>query len=207
MTSPNESFRILVADDDSLSTMILSRNLEAIGHEVVIAVDGESAWELIRSEPFRLVISDWMMPGVSGIELCRRVRARSDGSPYTYFILLTARSEQDDKLEAYDAGADDFLAKPFDRRELLARISAAQRILAMQADLSRRSVQVDPCDTSSQRREGGSASCVGTSRTAVSQSPHRILRNLLHGGELQRDRRAPKKQKIILASHLANSRC
>ena len=130
MDSPNDSLKILIADDDPLSSMILRRSLEAVGHEIVIMEDGEAAWERLQTEHFRLVITDWMMPEVSGIELCRRIRARLSSLPYTYIILLTARSEHDDKVECYDAGADDFLAKPFARGELLARVAAAQRILA-----------------------------------------------------------------------------
>ncbi len=111
--------KILIVDDDPLSQVILHKSLEAMGHEVTVVTEGGTAWERLQSEDFSLVISDWVMPDVDGLELCRRVRARSDGPVYTYVILLSAKSERDDRVEGYEAGADDFLSKPLDRGELL----------------------------------------------------------------------------------------
>ena len=98
----------------------LAQLLGALGHEVVTAADGVEAWALLQGRRVQLVLSDWMMPWMDGLELCRRIRGRA-GRPYTYFVLFTGRGGREDRLEALAAGADDFLAKPFDMRELVAR--------------------------------------------------------------------------------------
>lgn len=144
--------KVLIADDEPLSQIVLQRTLESLGHEVVTVADGAAAWELIRGGDFPLVISDWVMPGPDGLELCRRVRARAEGPLYTYVILLTARSERADRVEGYEAGADDFLAKPLDPGELMARIGVARRILAMQEELRRRSRQLELMHAELQRQ-------------------------------------------------------
>src|SRR5450755_4653807 len=103
---------ILIAEDDPVSLLLLRHSLEGLNMEVVTARDGEEAWEIIRTrDDVRLVISDWMMPRVDGIELCQRIRGLAD-RPYIYFILLTAKSFREDRLEGLGAGADDFLTKP-----------------------------------------------------------------------------------------------
>ena len=128
---------ILVVEDDEDTSHVLTRLLEALGHEVVAAADGVAAWSLLQRRHVNLVLSDWMMPGYDGLELCRRIRALS-GRPYTYVVVVTARGGQEDRLEALAAGADDFLAKPFDARELVARLGIANRLLAMQEELERK---------------------------------------------------------------------
>ncbi|GBC94881.1 Response regulator PleD [bacterium HR16] len=123
--------RVLIAEDDSVSRLVLRKALEEMGYSVLAAKDGEEAWELFQKHPFPLVISDWMMPGADGIELCRRVRSLREKG-YTYFILLTARDSKEDRLHAIESGADDFLSKPLDRAELASRLSVARRILDME---------------------------------------------------------------------------
>jgi len=119
--------RILIADDDRMSTMMLSRALERWGFEVVVADDGTAAWEhIVGSHPPELAIVDWMMPGLDGIDLCRRIRATPPRSPM-YVILLTARASRQDLVAGLEAGADDYLTKPFDFGELLARLRALTR--------------------------------------------------------------------------------
>ena len=125
---------ILVVEDDPDSAYALGRLLAGLGHEVVAAADGVEAWSLLRRRRVDLVLSDWMMPGMDGLELCRRIRGLA-GRPYTYVVMVTARGGGDDRLEALAAGADDFLAKPFDTRELVARLGIADRLLAMQEEL------------------------------------------------------------------------
>lgn len=121
--------KILIAEDDPVSVTILRVTLEQHGHEVVTAADGEEAWAHFDREPLRAVVSDWMMPGIDGLELCRRVRARSK-TDYTYFILLTAINTGRQNLrEAMDAGIDDFLTKPLDREAVLMRLRVAERIV------------------------------------------------------------------------------
>jgi len=119
---------ILVAEDDNVSRRILHRNLTRLGHTVSEAGNGAEAWTILQRESIRLVVSDWMMPEMSGLELCRRVRARTDAN-YIYFILLTARQGDENHREAMAAGVDDFLTKPLDREELETRLRVAERIL------------------------------------------------------------------------------
>lgn len=132
--------KVLVADDDAVTRRALRGLLDYLGHETVEACDGPSAWEAIRAcdEP-SLIILDWMMPGMSGIEICRRLR---DGvnKPYQYILMLTARDAMDDLVEGMDAGADDYLRKPFDIRELRVRVRAAERVLSEQDALRARAI-------------------------------------------------------------------
>ena len=127
--------KILIAEDDAISRRLLETILAKWGYEVVVAVDGEQAWSRLEAEDApRLAILDWMMPGMDGIEVCRRVRERS-GAPYVYILLLTARSQREDLLQGMEAGADDYITKPFDANELKVRLRAGRRILELQAQL------------------------------------------------------------------------
>ncbi|KUJ78188.1 fused response regulator/phosphatase [Ruegeria marisrubri] len=127
--------RVLVVDDSRLQRRILVGSLRKWGFEVVEADCGETAMELCRADPPDLVLSDWVMPGMSGLEFCQAFR-RLEANDYAYFILLTAKSEKNEIAQGLDAGADDFLVKPLGADELRARISAGARILNMQRELS-----------------------------------------------------------------------
>jgi phosphoserine phosphatase RsbU/P len=130
--------RILIADDDHLSRRLLETRLEQWGYEVVATEDGEQAWAALRQDSSpKLAILDWMMPGLEGAEVCRRVRAGAAG-PYTYLILLTARDSKEDVAAGLQAGADDYVLKPFDHQELRARIKVGERIIALEHALSER---------------------------------------------------------------------
>jgi len=121
--------KILIAEDDPVSVKILQFTLQHYGHEVVAAGNGTEAWELFDRDPVRVIVSDWMMPGLDGLELCQKVRERPK-TDYTYFILLTAINTGRDNLrKAMDAGIDDFLSKPLDREAILMRLRVAERIL------------------------------------------------------------------------------
>lgn len=133
---------ILVADDDRASRVVLRYHLEGLGYEVVLAEDGVEALAQLEQSGARIVISDWMMPRLDGIDFCRQVRARRD-RPYTYVMLLTARTVREDRLEGLRAGADDFLTKPVDVPEMLARLNVAQRILTMEQELRQRSQELE----------------------------------------------------------------
>lgn len=133
--SDNMGKRILIVEDDSVSALLLRKVLEQKGYEVTHAINGVEALEHFEQGDFRIVISDWMMPEMDGIELCQRLRktARS----YVYVILLSAKSQREDSLGAYEAGVDDFLTKPLDRDELMARLKVAQRVLSAEESLRR----------------------------------------------------------------------
>ena len=135
--------KVLIAEDDLTSAFLLSRAIGNLGYESDIARDGAEAWAKIESDDPSLVISDWMMPYVDGPELCRRIRNRSTEKPYIYTILLTSKAQREDRLEALEAGADDFLTKPFDRVELAARLKVAQRIFSIQHELRERALQLE----------------------------------------------------------------
>lgn len=124
--------RVLIVDDDISSLTTLEACLEAFGYDVATATDGSEAFDMIQAEDFRLVISDWEMPEMNGPDLCRRVRERQLGS-YVYFILLTSREKEADLVAGMDAGADDFLRKPFNPEELRVRLRAADRISSLEA--------------------------------------------------------------------------
>jgi sigma-B regulation protein RsbU (phosphoserine phosphatase) len=127
--------RILIADDDRSSNLMLERTLVQWGFEVIVVADGAAAWKQIAgAAPPELAIIDWEMPRVDGIELCRRIRAASLDAPM-YVILLTARSSRQDLVAGLEAGADDYLTKPFDPDELRARIHVGQRTLGLITDL------------------------------------------------------------------------
>ena len=124
--------KILVADDDPISRALLEATLAQSGYEVHVARDGLEAFELLRAGGFRIVISDWEMPGLTGPELCRRVRGRDSGG-YVYLILLTSRRRSEDVVAGLAAGADDFVTKPFEPAELCMRLRVAQRLLALES--------------------------------------------------------------------------
>jgi PAS domain S-box-containing protein len=129
--------KVLVADDDIMSRYLTIRVLSEAGFRVVSAANGQEAWDILRSEdPPRLVVLDWMMPVVDGIEICRRIRER-EISLYTYVLLLTARSYKCDIVAALKAGTDDYLTKPFNRDELVARVQIGEGVLSREDNLTR----------------------------------------------------------------------
>jgi two-component system cell cycle response regulator len=129
--------RALVAEDNPVFQTMLRNMLVKWGYEPVMARDGNEAWQALESpDPPRLAILDWMMPGVDGVELCRRVRA-AGREPYLYVLLLTARTQSQDLVDGMEAGADDYLTKPFNAHELRVRLRAGRRILDLQEELLR----------------------------------------------------------------------
>ena len=127
--------KILIADDSLVSRHLLEATLRKWGYEVVVACDGEQALTLLQTEDAPAVaILDWMMPGITGLEVCRRVRLRAR-EPYTYILLLTSKSQKEDLIEGMEAGADDYITKPFDQHELQVRLRAGTRLVDLQAEL------------------------------------------------------------------------
>ncbi|HEY8668859.1 MAG TPA: HD domain-containing phosphohydrolase [Tepidisphaeraceae bacterium] len=123
--------RILVVDDDPMSLAMLKHALKKAGYQVDTAGNGHEALQFLRSNPCSLIISDWMMPEMDGVQLCRAVR-ESDASGYVYFILLTSRDRSDDIIEGLTAGADEFMTKPFNPAELTVRVRTGERILSLE---------------------------------------------------------------------------
>jgi DNA-binding response OmpR family regulator len=130
--------KILIAEDDQVSRRLLEATLTRWGYETVVACDGPQAWELLRQPGApRLAILDWMMPGLDGVEICRRVRGLGDEQPI-YLILLTARHTTIDVVTGLYAGANDYIAKPFQRDELRARVDVGMRVVQLQEALAAR---------------------------------------------------------------------
>jgi diguanylate cyclase (GGDEF)-like protein len=127
--------KVLIADDDTVSRRLLEATLTRWGYEVVVTHDGIEAWEVLRrADAPLLAILDWMMPGMDGVEVCRKVREREQ-EPYIYLLLLTTKGRKENLIEGLDAGADDYLTKPFDPHELQVRLRAGKRIITLQAEL------------------------------------------------------------------------
>lgn len=129
--------RVLVADDDPVAARILSAALRSWGLEVAVVFDGQEAWDSLNLEYTPLAILDWMMPGLDGPELCRRLRA-NPATANIYILLLTAREGSADMVTGLDAGADDYITKPFDREELRARVHVGVRVATLQSQLEDR---------------------------------------------------------------------
>ncbi len=124
--------RVLIADDDPTALLLLESALEEWGYEVVSARDGTEAWDILcRADAPSLAILDWMMPGLDGVEICRKVRHRSEPF-YVYLILLTGKARNQDIVLGMDSGADDYVSKPFEEQELRVRLRAGRRIVELQ---------------------------------------------------------------------------
>jgi diguanylate cyclase (GGDEF)-like protein len=127
--------QVLIADDDAMSRRILQSSLETWGYEVIVAEDGAKAWRILEEEhPPELLILDWVMPEVDGPELCRRIR-KQQRNIYPYILLVTGKDDKQDVVEGLEAGANDYLTKPFDRNELRARVRVGSRVLILQRAL------------------------------------------------------------------------
>jgi two-component system chemotaxis response regulator CheY len=135
-----ERLSVLVVEDDEELQKFVAQTVARLGHTVVTAFDGLEAWDLHQASPVDVIISDWSMPRMSGVELCRRVRTVT--ASYTYFVLMTARRGKADFVEGMGAGADDYLSKPVDLDELEARLRSAARVVAMQRTLVARNLQL-----------------------------------------------------------------
>jgi diguanylate cyclase (GGDEF)-like protein len=131
------STRILVAEDEITFRHMLKTFLTKWGYQVVVASNGSEAWKVLQGEDRpRLALLDWMMPSMDGVEICRAIRQRKP-EPFIYLLLLTSRDQKQDVVEGIEAGADDYLIKPFDPQELRARIHAGERIIELQDRLIR----------------------------------------------------------------------
>jgi diguanylate cyclase (GGDEF)-like protein len=130
-----QDVKVLVADDDATSRLIAQAAVRALGHECDAVADGAEAWDAFRTGRPDVVISDWLMPGLAGLQLCRDIRAHDPGG-YTYLIMVTGQSAPGQILEGMAAGVDDYLLKPLDPDVLQARLVAAGRVTALHAELA-----------------------------------------------------------------------
>jgi diguanylate cyclase (GGDEF)-like protein len=133
--------KVLIADDSAVARAMVEMTLSSLGHECRTAEDGNAAWEQFLAWQPDVVVSDWMMPGMDGPELCRRIRERP--APYTYFILLTSLEAQAHVVRGMEAGADDYLRKPFDTDDLSARLIAATRVTALYERLNAQQAELE----------------------------------------------------------------
>jgi len=146
--------KVLIAEDDQVSRRLLQATLGRLGYEVVTTENGAQAWEALQQpDAPRLAILDWMMPELDGVDVCRNVRGRKD-VPYVYIILLTARGQKKDVVTGLEAGADDYLIKPFDPQELRSRITVGERILGLEAALEKKVVELQEALTHVKQLQG-----------------------------------------------------
>jgi DNA-binding response OmpR family regulator len=127
--------RVLIAEDDAVSRRILQRAVERLGHDCIATTDGAEAWQSYQDAPFDVVITDWVMPNIDGVELCELIRD-NPGPCYTYVTLLSVLSDRGHFLKGMQAGADDYLTKPLDAAELQARLAAAERVTSLHRRLA-----------------------------------------------------------------------
>ena len=135
--------RILIADDDPTSRLLLKTMVTKMGHECEVAVDGSSAWACLSSGGVDVLLTDWMMPGVDGPELCRRVRNEIEGGGYIYIVLTTGLGHPEDILAGMEAGADDYLTKPVDAFAVQTRLVAAERVTDLHRALALTQAQLE----------------------------------------------------------------
>jgi phosphoserine phosphatase RsbU/P len=145
--------KVLVADDDRVSRTVLDRILRKLGYETVLTENGRAALAALIREEIPLVVTDWNMPDIDGLELCRRLRA-PNRKVYTYVIILTMRSGKSSYLEALAAGADDFMSKPVDADELAARLKVGERIIGLQKEMRQMQGLLAICMMCKKIREG-----------------------------------------------------
>jgi sigma-B regulation protein RsbU (phosphoserine phosphatase) len=146
--------KIMVVDDDAVSRRMLQGVLTKQGHQVLAAANGRDAWEIFQREAISVVITDWIMPELDGLKLCQRVRAEAR-KKYTYIILVTVMSGKGSYLEGIQAGADDFLSKPFDPDVLRARLFVAERLLDLQAEVRQLQGMLPICSYCKRIRDDG----------------------------------------------------
>lgn len=134
--------QILIAEDENVSRLFLRKHLQKLGYDVTTTRDGLEAYEKYQTDTYPIVITDWMMPKMDGLELVKKLRSNADAN-YSYIIMLTAKSDKNDFIACMEAGVDDFVIKPFDPEELRARLIAAERVLALKQRLSQQNMELN----------------------------------------------------------------
>ncbi len=138
----SQTMKILIVEDELIYRRMVKKSLLEAGYDIIEAEDGQAAWELFQKEPFHLVVTDWMMPGLDGPELVQKIRA-SGQKNYTYIIMLTAMDDKDNVVLGLESGADEYLTKPFNSRELIARVASGMRILRLEEQLMQARQQME----------------------------------------------------------------
>jgi DNA-binding response OmpR family regulator len=171
--------RALVADDDRTTTTILARALSQWNLEVAVANDGATAWTLLTSAAMpSIAILDWMMPSLDGIEICRRIR-NEPALSHAYVMLLTSRDSRADLVAGLDAGADDYLVKPFDTEELRARVHVGIRVATLQERLAERVAELQDALSNVKRLKGLLPICSYCKRIRTDQNYWEQVENYL----------------------------
>jgi DNA-binding response OmpR family regulator len=166
--------RVLIAEDGAMERLLAQSTVETLGHECIVAEDGARAWALFQEQGADVLLSDWLMPGLSGPELCRRVRAQA-GPNYTYLILLTKLDDKKHTLFGMRAGADDYLTKPLHIDDLEVCLTAAERVTEMHRQLAHREASRE---ATLERRD---ALLRLAGRVAAEDDSERLVRQLLTG--------------------------
>jgi DNA-binding response OmpR family regulator len=146
--------KIMIADDDPIIRMVVTGGLKTIGHDVVACESGTKAWDVLQKTAFPIVITDWLMPGLDGLQLTQLLR-RAPGETYTYVIMLTGKDKREDYLMGVKAGVDAFLVKPLDGAMLEAHITIATRILRLEAHAKRLEAIVTVCSYCKRVKDNG----------------------------------------------------
>jgi len=144
---------VLIADDDKVTLNVLNDVLTRAGYDVITATDGEQAWKKLQQSPVQLAVLDWLMPGMEGIEICQRA-AKEPKLANRYFILLTGKDKTDDLVVGLQSGASDYLRKPFNEAELLARVEVGMRFIKLQKKLAERVEEMERALATVRRLEG-----------------------------------------------------
>jgi sigma-B regulation protein RsbU (phosphoserine phosphatase) len=135
--------KILIAEDNQTSLLVLESVLKQWGYGVIAARDGYEAWAIMKADNSpQIAVLDWVMPGLDGLEICRRARQMNDRLPF-YIILLTAQGRKEDIVDGLEAGANDYITKPFDRAELRARLHVGERVIELQSALAHRARELE----------------------------------------------------------------
>jgi len=134
--------KILIADNDLIALRLLNVALSDWGYEVIMCTDGKKAWEALNKNDISIALLDWVMPEIDGLELCRRLRPNKTEN-YTYVIILSANSSNNDMIKALDAGADDYMFKPYDLEELHSRMKAGERIVKLESTLANKIYELE----------------------------------------------------------------
>lgn len=144
---------VLIADDDKLTLNVLNDTLTRAGYDVITATDGDQAWKKLQQSNTQLAVLDWIMPGMEGIEICQRAQ-KEPKLANRYFILLTGKSKTEDLVAGLQSGASDYLRKPFDEAELLARVEVGVRFIELQRRLAERVEELEKALATVKRLEG-----------------------------------------------------